>query len=92
MLFLSALLSMSRVAVVRKTTRPGLELALAGGRVVRVMAEVRPGHRFATRAVPAGELVLQYGQPIGTSLGWGWSFRSAAASCWTMTGWRTASM
>jgi altronate hydrolase len=30
---------------------------------------VRPGHRFATRPIPAGEFVIQYGQPIGTSLG-----------------------
>ena len=30
---------------------------------------VTPGNRFATRAIPAGEFVRQYGQPIGTSLG-----------------------
>ena len=29
------------------------------------------GNRFATRAIPAGEFVRQYGQPIGTSLGIG---------------------
>lgn len=57
------------VAVVKKETASGLELFLPDGRQVYVGAEVRPGHRFATRAIPPGEFVLQYGQPIGTSLG-----------------------
>src|SRR5437588_9770289 len=57
------------VAVVKQETAAGLELLLTNGRVVRVNAVVPPGHRFATRAIPAGEYVLQYGQPIGTSLG-----------------------
>ena len=30
---------------------------------------VPPGHRFATRDIPAGDFVCQYGQPIGTSRG-----------------------
>src|SRR4030081_2709025 len=57
------------LAVVKKETEPGLELTLAHDRVVRVSGSVRPGPRFATREIPAGEFVLQYGQPIGTSLG-----------------------
>jgi altronate hydrolase len=57
------------LAVVKRETAPGLELALPGGRVIRVASAVPPGHRFATRDIPAGEFVLQYGQPIGTSLG-----------------------
>src|SRR5882672_10880774 len=57
------------VAVVKKETWAGLEIALPDERVVRVNAAVPPGHRFATRSIPAGEFVLQYGQPIGTSLG-----------------------
>jgi len=57
------------VAVVKTETFAGLEVALPDGREVRVKAAVTPGHRFATRAIPAGEFVLQYGQPIGTSLG-----------------------
>jgi len=57
------------LAVVKRETTPGIELALPGGRVMRVAASVPPGHRFATRDIPAGEFVLQYGQPIGTSLG-----------------------
>src|SRR6266545_7764454 len=57
------------LAVVKKETQPGLEVALADNRVVRVSAAVPPGHRFAIRDIPAGEFVLQYGQPIGTSRG-----------------------
>jgi len=57
------------VAVVKTETREGLEIALPDGREMRVNAAVPPRHRFATRAIPAGEFVRQYGQPIGTSLG-----------------------
>ena len=57
------------LAVVKKETEPGLEVTLADNRVVRVTAAVPPGHRFAIREIPAGEFVLQYGQPIGTSKG-----------------------
>jgi altronate hydrolase len=57
------------LAVVKEPTAPGLEVALPTGRVLRVNESVPPGHRFATRDIPAGEFVLQYGHPIGTSLG-----------------------
>src|SRR2546423_13616792 len=57
------------VAVVKQQTTPGLVVALPDGRELQVKASVTPGHRFATRAVAAGQFVLQYGQPIGTSLG-----------------------
>src|SRR6266851_1141401 len=57
------------VAVVKSETWPNLEVALADERLVSIKAAVPPGHRFATRIVPAGEFVLQFGQPIGTSLG-----------------------
>ena len=57
------------LAVVKVSTQPGLELALSDDRVIRLSATVPPGHRFATRDIPAGEFVRQYGQPIGTSLG-----------------------
>src|SRR5256714_7541550 len=57
------------LAVVKGQTAPGLEVALPSGRVVRVNATVPPGHRFATRDIPSNDFVLQYGQPIGTSLG-----------------------
>ena len=61
--------SSDNLAVVKEPTAPGLEVALPSGRVVRVNDTVQPGHRFATRDIPAGEFVLQYGHPIGTSLG-----------------------
>ena len=57
------------LAVVKRETAPGLTVALPTGRVVEIMDAVPPGHRFATRDIAAGEFVLQYGQPIGTSLG-----------------------
>jgi altronate hydrolase len=57
------------LAVVKRETQPGLEVTLPGVNLIRVTARVPPGHRFATRDIPAGHFVLQYGQPIGTSLG-----------------------
>lgn len=57
------------VAVVKTETSAGLNVLLPNQSVVTVKQAVPPGHRFATRDIPAGEFVLQYGQPIGTSLG-----------------------
>src|SRR3989442_14995481 len=57
------------VAVVKTETSPNLDLALPDERVISIKAAISPGHRFATRAIPSGEFVLQFGQPIGTSLG-----------------------
>jgi len=57
------------VAVVKKETSPGLALLLPNESLIEIRAAVPPGHRFATRDIPAGEFVLQFGQPIGTSLG-----------------------
>src|SRR4026207_1616181 len=57
------------VAVVKKATTPGLDLLLPNGSSLEILDAVPPGHRFATRKIPAGEFVLQFGQPIGTSLG-----------------------
>ncbi len=57
------------VAVVKKQTSPDLEVTLPDATTIRLKATVPPGHRFATRDIPAGEFVRQYGQPIGTSLG-----------------------
>src|ERR1051325_4804581 len=56
------------VAVVKKETTMGLRLLLPEDHIVCVSEAVPPGHRFATRDVRAGEFVLQFGQPIGTSL------------------------
>ena len=57
------------VAVVKTETTPNLHVALPDGRTIKVKDAVPPGHRFATREIPAGEFVRQYNQPIGTSLG-----------------------
>lgn len=59
------------VAVVRRQTAPGLGLLLTDGRIVVVREAIPPGHRFALCAIPPGEFVRQYGQPIGTSRGIG---------------------
>lgn len=57
------------VAVVKTENSEGLAILLPWGDIVTLRSAVPPGHRFATRDVPAGEFVRQYGQPIGTSLG-----------------------
>jgi altronate hydrolase len=57
------------VAVVKRETLPGLEVILPDGNLLRVCVAILPGHRFATRDIPAGDFVRQFGQPIGTSLG-----------------------
>jgi len=57
------------VAVVKKETSPGLELLLPNESTLELRGAIPPGHRFAIRDIPAGEFVLQFGQPIGTSLG-----------------------
>lgn len=57
------------VAVVKNETVKGLALLLPNSGMVVLRSAVPPGHRFATRDIPAGEFVRQYGQPIGTSLG-----------------------
>lgn len=59
------------VAVVKTGLAAGDVVALPDGRSLPITGEVTPGHRFALRAVPVGEFVLQYGQPIGTSKGIG---------------------
>lgn len=61
--------SNDNVAVVKKATVPGLGIVLPNGAPVEIRDAVPPGHRFATRDIPAGQFVLQFGQPIGTSLG-----------------------
>src|ERR1051325_10266598 len=57
------------VAVVKTATFADLEVRLPNDKIVKVRGAIPPGHRFATRDIPAGEFVRQFGQPIGTSLG-----------------------
>lgn len=56
------------VAVARVPVAAGTRIDRETG-VLDVTDDVTPGHRFALADIPAGELVRQYGQPIGTSLG-----------------------
>ena len=44
-------------------------MQLDNGTSIKTQAAIGPGHRFATTSIPDGELVRQYDQPIGTSLG-----------------------
>ncbi len=57
------------VAVVKRLLEAGDRVVLEDGREVEVRGAVPPGHRFALVDLPAGRLVRQYGQPIGTSRG-----------------------
>jgi altronate dehydratase len=57
------------VAVVKRALAPGDVVMFPDGAELELRGPVTPGHRFATRAIPAGAFVLQYGQPIGTSRG-----------------------
>ena len=57
------------VAVVKKAVSAGLELLLPDQSLIQIHAAVPPGHRFAIQDIPSGDFVLQFGQPIGTSLG-----------------------
>lgn len=57
------------VAVVKSETSENLAVLLPDGKVIVLKCAVPLGHRFATQAIVAGDLVCQYGQPIGTSLG-----------------------
>src|SRR5262249_48545524 len=59
------------VAVVKTPLASGALVEIADGLHVRVTGGITPGNRFATKSIPAGGLVLQYGQPIGTSRGIG---------------------
>ena len=61
--------SKDNVAVVKNETSPGLELLLPNESIVEIRGVIPPGHRFAMTDIPAGKFVLQFGQPIGTSLG-----------------------
>lgn len=57
------------VAVVREPLAAGISIKLGDGEIVEVAAAIAPGHRLALQDIAKGAHVLQYGQPIGTSLG-----------------------
>lgn len=57
------------VAVAIRSVSAGTRAAVSALSTVIVLDDVAPGHRFAVCVIPRGELVRQYGEPIGTSLG-----------------------
>jgi altronate hydrolase len=59
------------VAVVKRPIAADTLVEMAAGRVIRINGGVSAGNRFATKSIAPAEFVLQYGQPIGTSLGIG---------------------
>jgi altronate hydrolase len=56
------------VAVVKHAIAGGTALKIPGS-VLTVVSDVSVGNRFALCAIASGQLVRQYGQPIGTSCG-----------------------
>jgi altronate hydrolase len=52
------------VAVARVPIAPGTELEVAG-RALRALEAIPAGHKIAIVAIPAGRMVLRYGQAIG---------------------------
>jgi altronate hydrolase len=63
--------SADNVAVAKRPIEAETLVELPDGRAVRVTSSVTTGNRFATASIPVGDFVVQYGQPIGTSLGIG---------------------
>ncbi len=57
------------VAVARVPLDEGERIELDDARVLTLLGPVAAGHRFALGTLAAGELVRQYGEPIGTSRG-----------------------
>lgn len=57
------------VAVAKQVIASDTRLLTVDGSLLVIQAEILPGHRFALRAVPEGELLLQYGQPFAVSRG-----------------------
>jgi altronate hydrolase len=57
------------VAVAKRPIALGTQVQLPDGRIVEIKDCITPGHRFALVEIPRDSYILQYGQPIGTSLG-----------------------
>ncbi|MPY89391.1 MAG: altronate dehydratase [Luteitalea sp.] len=62
--------SRDNVAVVKHDVPAGTRVR-RDGRLIEIRQSVPAGHRFALHAIPAGEYVRQYGEPIGSSTGIG---------------------
>lgn len=57
------------VVVVRREVSPGTLVTTPDGETLTISGLVTPGNRFAIVAIPEGEIIRQYNQPIGTSRG-----------------------
>lgn len=57
------------VAVAKAAIEDGRSIHLENGDALSLRGRAPGGHRFALSGIPSGQLVRQYGQPIGTSLG-----------------------
>jgi altronate hydrolase len=57
------------VAVIKFGIEKNSRISLPAGGALELNGNPKAGHRFATQIIPAGDFVIQYGQPIGTSLG-----------------------
>jgi altronate dehydratase small subunit len=58
------------VATVLEEIDPQTEIPLTVGDetiVIRVAEKIRFGHKFAIRAIPRGEFIIKYGEPIGVA-------------------------
>lgn len=57
------------VAVAKQAIAAGGSITLPDGQEITISADIPAGHRFAIRAIPAGEWARQYGQPFALSRG-----------------------
>jgi len=57
------------VAVVSQELATGAGILLPSGNAIVLSDDLAPGHRIAIDDVPIGQFMIQYGHPIGTSLG-----------------------
>jgi altronate hydrolase len=57
------------VAVAKQIISSGTVIRLPDGQQITIHSEIPPGHRFALQQIPAGEWVMQYGQPFAVSKG-----------------------
>ncbi len=53
------------VAIVVQPVRPGDILEYAPGLTIEAAAEIPTGHKIALKTIPAGEMVIKFGVPIG---------------------------
>lgn len=55
------------VAIARNTLAPGQTLRLSDAQTITIAQTIPSGHKFALRAIPAGQAIRRYGQIIGAA-------------------------